>query len=130
MSTDESMGLIMKGIEARPMKVGANLFKLAYLSYFLGVIANGSGSCLFLYHLKSLNIYSFKSTSLNGISSEASESESSSADYLEINFSANLTTYLIMLPGMRTDAKHCQIKQSNPVKKTCGETPPSFIYYM
>ena len=100
----------MNGIVASPIRVGAKLLNCAIWSGF-----SGSGSFLLP---NDKNDFFFGSGFL----------DSSSSPPLMIAFE-NLTKYLIMFPGMITEAKHCQMRQSSQVVKTAGvKFPPSLPY--
>jgi len=98
-STLLSIGLMMKGIEAKPINVGANLLTPASWSTF--------GSSFFFPN----------ATDFFGL--VFLDSSSSSSDPL-MSLLENLTKNPMMLPGMMTDAKHCQMRQSRLVVKTAG----------
>ena len=94
----------MNGIVASPIRVGAKLLNCAIWSGF-----SGSGS-----FLPNIDFF-FGSGFL----------DSSSSPPL-MRALENLTKYLIMFPGMITEAKHYQIRQSSQVVKTAGvKVPPS-----
>lgn len=107
-STPLSIGEMMNGIAANPIRVGANLLIPANWS--------GFGSSTFLPNGFFLGAVFLDSSS--------SASASPLMSLLEA-----LTNKPIMFPGMMTEAKHCQIRQSSPVVKTAAvKAPPSLPY--
>ena len=107
-STPLSIGEMMNGIAASPIRVGANLF----------IPANWSG-------FGSSTFFLPKSAFFGGVFLDSSSSASPLMSLLEA-----LTNKPIMFPGMMTEAKHYQIRQSSPVVKTAAvKAPPSLPYW-
>lgn len=106
-STLLSIGEMMNGIAASPIRVGANLLIAANWS--------GFGSSTFL---------------PNGFFLGAVFLDSSSSASPLMSLLEALTNKPIMFPGIMTEAKHCQIRQSSPVVKTAAvKAPPSLPYW-
>lgn len=99
-STPESIGLMMKGMEVNPIKVGANLLMPASWSTF------GSSLAFFPNEIVFFGLVFL-------------DSSSSSSDPL-MSLLEVLTKNPMMFPGMMTEAKHCQMRQSRKVVKTSG----------